>query len=174
MEFFEVLESRHSYRGPYSDAPVPREDLLKIAEAGRLAPSGKNAQTTHFVLIDEPAILKKLSELIERPASLKTAKAAIALVAKPDRVFYGHSFHVEDLAAATQNMLLAATALGYASVWVEGSLMLNGIAEQINEMLNVPAGQCVLVLLPIGVPAETGPLPIKKPLEERMVFNHFE
>lgn len=173
MEFFEVLQNRYSYRGPYTDAPIPREDLLKIAEAGRIAPSGKNAQTTSFVLIDDPEILQQLGEMIERPASLKTAKAAIALVARPDRAFFGHTFHVEDFSAAAQNMLLAITALGYASVWVQGGLMLNRIDEKINEMLNVPAGQSVQVLLPIGVPAEKGAVPAKKPLEERMVFNRF-
>ena len=173
MELFEILNARHCYRGPYTDAPVPREDLLKIAEAGRLAPTGKNAQTCSFVLIDDPQILKKCGEMLDRPACMKTAKAAIAVVAKPDPVFMEHSFHVEDASAAVQNMLLAATALGYASVWVQGGLMANGVGKTLDKMLNVPEGQSVLILLPLGVPAEEGPLPVKKPLEERIVFNRF-
>lgn len=173
MELFEAIEKRFSYRASYTDAPVPREDLLKIAEAGRLAPTGKNAQTCSFVLIDDPEILAKLGEMIERPAGMKTAKAAIAVVARPDHVFMGRSFHVEDFAAAVQNMLLAITALGYASVWVQGGLMMNEVGAKLNEMLNVPAGQSVEVLLPIGVPAEKGASPAKKPLEERIVFNRF-
>ncbi len=173
MEFFEVLEKRHSYRGPYKSTPVPREDLLKIAEAGRAAPSGCNAQTTSFVLIDDPEILAKFGEMIERPASMKSAKAAIVLVAGPVPVFRGHSFHVEDFAAAAQNMLLAASALGYASVWVQGTLMVNDILEKMNRLLNVPEGQSVQILLPLGVPAEEITSPAKKTLDERMVFNRF-
>ncbi len=173
MEFFDVIQKRRSYRGPYLDKPVPREDLLKIAEAGRLAPSGKNAQTCSFVLIDDPEILAKLGEMFERPASMKTAKAAIAVVSKPNRVFMGHSFHVEDFSAAIENMLLTIADLGYASVWVQGGLFMNGAMDQINRMLNVPDGQSVEVLLPIGVPAESCVGPTRKPLEERIVFNRF-
>lgn len=173
MEFFDVIQKRHSYRGPYLDQPIPREALLKIAEAGRLAPSGKNAQTCSFVLIDDPKILARLGEMLERPASMKTAKAAVAVVSKPSRIFLGHSFHVEDFSAAIENMLLAITDLGYASVWVQGGLFMNGAMDQINQMLNVPEGQSVEVLLPIGVPAENAIGPAKKALEERIVFNHF-
>ncbi|MBE6427957.1 MAG: nitroreductase [Planctomycetaceae bacterium] len=173
MEFFDVIQNRHSYRGNYLDQPVPREDLLKIAEAGRLAPTGKNAQTCSFVLIDDPQILARLGEMFERPASMKSAKAAIAVIAKPSRIFMGHSFHVEDFSAAVENMLLTITDLGYASVWVQGGLFMNGAMDQINQMLNVPIGQSVEVLLPIGVPAETCASPTKKPLEERIIFNRF-
>lgn len=173
MEFFEVLNKRHSYRGPYKDTPIPREDLVKIVEAGRIAPSGCNAQTTSFVIVDDPQILAQFAAMIERPASMKSAKAAVVLVAGPVEVFHGHSFHVEDFAAAAQNMLLAATALGYSSVWVQGTLMLNGTTEKMNEILNVPAGKSVQILLPLGVPAEEGAVPVKKPLDERMVFNRF-
>lgn len=173
MELFEAMEKRHSYRKAYTDAPIPKEDLLKIVEAGRLAPSGKNAQTTTFVIVDDPEILREFGEMLERPASMKSAKAAIVLVTKPERVFCGHTFHLEDMSAAVQNMLLAVTALGYASVWVQGGLLMNGVAERINELLNVPVGQYAQVLLPIGVPAEEMAQPVKKPLEERVVFNRF-
>ncbi|MDO4628806.1 MAG: nitroreductase family protein [Planctomycetia bacterium] len=173
MELFEAMEKRHSYRKEYTDTPIPKEDLLKIVEAGRLAPSGKNAQTTTFVIVDDPEILREFGEMLERPASMKSAKAAIVLVTKPERVFCGHTFHLEDMSAAAQNMLLAATALGYASVWVQGGLLMNGVAERINELLNVPVGQYAQVLLPIGVPAEEMAQPVEKPLAERVVFNRF-
>ncbi len=173
MELFEAIEKRHSYRKAYTDAPIPKEDLLKIVDAGRMAPSGCNAQTTTFVIVDDPKILREFGEMLERPASMKSAKAAIVLVANPERVYCGHTFYLEDMSAAAQNMLLATTALGYASVWVQGGLLMNGVAERINELLNVPAGQCAQLLLPIGVPAEEMAQPVKKPLEERVVFNRF-
>lgn len=54
MDLFEAVARRHSYRGPYTDQPVPREDLRKIVQAGIQAPSGRNEQTTSFVIIDDP------------------------------------------------------------------------------------------------------------------------
>ncbi len=49
MELFEAIAKRYSYRGPFSDAPVPREDLRKIVQAGIQAPSGKNEQVISFL-----------------------------------------------------------------------------------------------------------------------------
>ncbi|MCK4343353.1 MAG: nitroreductase family protein [Phycisphaerae bacterium] len=53
MDVFEAIAKRHSYRGPFKDQPVPRADLQRIVQAGLQAPSGKNAQTTTFVIVDE-------------------------------------------------------------------------------------------------------------------------
>ena len=54
MEVFEAFARRYSYRGPFTDAPVPREDLRKIVQAGIQAPSGKNEQVVSFVIVDDP------------------------------------------------------------------------------------------------------------------------
>ncbi len=54
MDLFEAIEGRYSYRGAFTDAPVPREDLVRIVEAGLKAPSGCNAQTTTFVIAADP------------------------------------------------------------------------------------------------------------------------
>ncbi|RMG04478.1 MAG: nitroreductase, partial [Planctomycetota bacterium] len=67
MDVFEAIRRRHSYRGPFTDAPVPREDLRKIVEAGIRAPSGKNEQTTSFVIVDDPALLEQAKQIIDRP-----------------------------------------------------------------------------------------------------------
>ncbi|MDO4570172.1 MAG: nitroreductase family protein [Planctomycetia bacterium] len=174
MDFFEAVAARHSYRDTYTDAPVPREDLIKIVEAGAAAPSGKNAQTTKFVVIDDPALLAQIAQWVERPTSCATAKAAIAVVSKPENVFLGRSFHVEDYSAAVENMLLAISALGYASVWVQGYLLVDETAQKINKLLRIPEGESIEVLLPVGVPAKKGHNPPKKPLEERMWFNRHE
>ncbi len=57
MQFFDALEQRHSYRGPYRNSPVPPEDLRRIVAAGLQAPSGKNCQTTEFIIVDAPALV---------------------------------------------------------------------------------------------------------------------
>lgn len=45
MDLFTAIAQRHSYRGPFTDQAIPREDLQQIVQAGIVAPSGKNEQT---------------------------------------------------------------------------------------------------------------------------------
>jgi nitroreductase len=80
---------------------------------------------------------------------------------------------VEDSAAAVENMLLAITALGYATVWIDGWLRLQGHADQVGQLLGLPAGKVVRILLPIGVPAEAWPQKEKLPFEQRAWFNRY-
>ncbi|MDH7601976.1 MAG: nitroreductase family protein [Armatimonadota bacterium] len=167
MELFEAIAKRHSYRGPYLDKPVPREDLRKIVQAGIQAPSARNAQSTSFVIVDDPEVMNHLREIV--PIS---APAAIVCVVDPSPVVHGKSFELEDCAAAVENMLLAITTLGYASVWLEGVLH-GGRAEQVAELLGVPPSKRVQVILPVGVPAENWQQREKKPFEERAWFNHY-
>jgi len=168
MDVFEAIARRHSYRGAYLDKTVPREDLRKIVQAGVQAPSGCNAQSTSFVIIDDPAVMARLREIV--PIS---APAAIACVVDPTPVYKNTAFEIEDCAAAVENMLLAITALGYASVWLDGVLR-GGKGDQIGQLLGVPEGRRVQVLLPVGIPAEQGTQREKKPFEERAWFNRYE
>jgi len=170
MDLFEAIERRHSYRGMFTDGAVPREDLERIVEAGLKAPSGCNAQTSTFVIVDDAELLGKLAEIIDRPV-VRGAKALIVCVARHEPVYHGLSFGVEDCAAAVQNMLLAVTALGYGSVWLDGVLRRDRCAERIAELLGVPSDAEVRVVLPVGVPAETVEPPEKKPFAERAGFN---
>ncbi len=61
--------------------------------------------------------------------------------AKPDAVYEGHSFQVEDCAAAVENMLLAITALGYATVWIDGWLRVEDRGETIGEMIGLSSNK---------------------------------
>jgi nitroreductase len=172
MDLFEAIAKRYSYRGPFTDAPVPREDLRKIVQAGIQAPSGKNEQVISFVIVDDPDLVRRVAEVVERPAC-KTAKAIVACVADPRPVFEGISFAAEDCSAAVENMLLAVAAMGYASVWLDGVLRFNNVAERVGDLLGVPPGKEVRILLPIGVAAEPGTQKEKLPFAKRACFNRF-
>lgn len=167
MDVFEAIAKRHSYRGPYSDQKVPREDLRRIVQAGIQAPSGCNAQSTSFVIVDDPDVMARLREIVPL-----RAPAAIVCVVDPSPVIHGMSFELQDCAAAVENMLLAITALGYASVWLEGALR-GGKAEQVAKLLGVPDNKRVQVILPVGVPVEQWNQREKKPFEERAWFNRY-
>jgi nitroreductase len=172
MDLFDAIAKRHSYRGSFTDAPVPREDLIKIVQAGIQAPSGKNEQTTSFVVVDDPALIAQIADLFNRPVC-STARAMIACVVDPRPVLPSLSFAVEDSAAAVENMLLAVTALGYATVWLDGVLRRDGIAARIGSLLGVPDGLTVRILLPLGVPAEPGQQKDKLPFSQRAWFNRY-
>ena len=63
MEFFETVISRHSYRGPFLDQTVDPDDLRKIVQAGLDAPSGKNEQTTSFVIVNDPQLVSQIAPM---------------------------------------------------------------------------------------------------------------
>ena len=172
MDVFEAIAKRYSYRGEFTDAPVSREDLVKIVLAGIHAPSGKNEQTTSFVIVDDPELIGQIAKVVDKPVS-RTAKAMIACVIDPRPVLGTISFAVEDCAAAVENMLLAVTALGYATVWLDGVLRGENIAEQISRLLGVPEGKAVRILLPLGVAADPGTQKEKLPFEKRAWFNRY-
>ena len=172
MELFEAIARRHSYRGKFLAQPVPRADLVRIVEAGMAAPSGCNAQTTTFVIVDDAALIAAIGDIVEKDF-VRKAPALIVCVAEHRKVYKGLSFGVEDCAAAVENMLLAITALGYASVWLDGVLRTADRAARIAALLAVPPDREVRVLLPVGVPAEHEQPPPKKPFAERAWFNRY-
>ena len=174
MDLFEAIEKRFSYRGRYTGQPVPRKNLLKIVKAGCCAPSGRNLQTTSFIIVDDEALLEKIRPMNQANKAMQQARAFIACLMDKRPPEEGIHFQIEDCAAAVQNMLLALTALGYASVWVDGWLRGEGRAEVIGRLLGVPNEKVIRILLPVGVPAEPDPSrPKKKALEERAWFNRY-
>lgn len=174
VDLFEAMAKRHSYRGHYTDAPVSREDLTRIVEAGLLAPTGKNEQTTQFVIVDDPALLEPIRALHGMPCMLDAPAMIVCLIDRdPPMSYHNTDFQVEDCAAAVEHMLLAITALGYASVWIDGALRVEERAEKLARILSLPAGKIPRVLLPVGVPTESKRQPPKLPFAQRAWFNHY-
>lgn len=175
MDIFEAIKNRHSYRGPFKDTAIPRDDLKKIVRAALAAPSGKNIQTTRFVIIDDPALVNSIRGMHPGNKAMQQAGAYIACIVDkiPEAVYEGYSFQVEDCAAAVENMLLAITGMGYASVWVDGWLRAENRAETIGKLLNLPHDKIIRVILPVGIPEEQRQQPEKMPFEERAWFNTY-
>lgn len=172
MELFETIAKRHSYRGEFLDKRVPRDDLHKIVQAAIAAPTGCNAQTVSFVIVDKSELIAEIAVLLGGKTVCKTAQAMIVCVCDKTPASRGISFYIEDCAAATQNMLLAVTDLGYATVWLDGAIR-GTIASQIGKLLSVPDDKEVRVLLPLGIPKEKGTPNSKKSFDERAWFNGY-
>lgn len=172
VELFDAIAKRYCYRGDFTAAPVSRAELEKIVQAGIQAPSACNQQVASFVIVDDPSLLAQIAEIVGKPVC-RSARAMIACVADPRPVYVKWSFAAEDCAAAVENMLLAITALGYATVWLDGVLRAEDRAERIGRLLGVPAGKTIRILLPVGVPVEPGRQREKLAFGQRAWFNRY-
>ena len=173
MDTIEAIGKRRSYRGKYSSAPVPREDLLTILEAGLAAPSGCNKQTTSLIAVDDQEILKQLHAVIDPPVG-ETAPAMICVLTRRIIAYRDRCFATQDYAAAIENMLLAITALGYQSCWYEGHITdADRIGDRMARILGVPDEYFLICMLPVGMAAEEVKGPRKRPFEASASFNAF-
>ena len=168
-----TLMNRRSYRGRYKPDPVPREDLVKIMEAGLAAPSGCNKQTTSLIAVDDPEVLSRLKATMDPPVA-QTAPAAICVLTRRINAYRDKCFAVQDYSAAIENMLLAIVELGYQSCWYEGHITDDDrICDKMAEILNVPSDYELVCFLPVGIAEGEPSLPKKKPFEERAWFNSY-
>ena len=154
MDALEAIRKRRSVR-KYTGDPIPREDLEKIVDAGRLAASGSNRQPWDFIVVTDRGMIDQLKVASQW---MEKAAAIIALVMDPSSRWW-----IEDGSAAVENMLIACTALGYGACWLEGYTLPR--EEEFKALLGIPKEKRLLTLVPIGVPAEW-PTKEKKPLEE--------
>lgn len=140
-----AIMARRSVR-KYQPKPVPQEDLTTILEAGRQAPSAANRQPWHFVVVCDEAQKRKLAEACSGQTWMADAGVIIAGIGKPQ---VNEKWYPVDVAIAMQNMILAATALGYGTCWIGA---FDG--EQVAQLLGVPSECKVVALTPVGVPAD--------------------
>jgi nitroreductase len=153
MEALEAIQKRRSVR-KFTGEPISREALEKIVDAGRLAATGSNQQPWDFIVVTNQDTMDQLT-LVGR--WMRKAAAIIVVVLDPYSRWW-----LEDGSAAIQNMLIASTALGYGSCWVEGDALPR--EEEFKTLLYIPKGKRLLALIPIGVP-EDWPEVEKRPLE---------
>ena len=175
MDLFKAILLRHCYRGSFRQDSIPREDLREIVQAGLMAPSGKNLQTTRFVIVDRQDVLCQIAAICPVNQAVMEMRAMIACIVdrEPDLLADGPSFQVEDCATAVDHMLLAATALSYATVWIDGALRVENRADRIGQLLGVPQAKVVRIILPLGNPAEPYQGPVKMSFEERAWFDRY-
>ncbi|MCL2348859.1 MAG: nitroreductase family protein [Planctomycetaceae bacterium] len=174
MELFETIAKRFSFRGDFEDVRVDRETLKKIVQAGIDAPSGCNAQTTSFVIVDDAKLIAEIASLFADRPVCKTAKAMIVCLADPTPAYGTTSFDREDCATAVQNMLLAITAVGLATVWIQGYVQRDDNDKKIARLLGVAEPLRVEVVLPVGIPKTDGKPNVKKPFDQRAFFNQYQ
>ena len=157
LDTIAAIMQRRSIR-KYEPKEIPEEDLGTIIEAGRQAPSAANRQPWHFIVVKDADQRRKLAEACSDQTWMADAAVTIAGVGKPG---VNEKWHAVDVAIAMQNMILAATALGYGTCWIGAFDQ-----ERVKKVLEVPDDLHVVALTPVGVPAdEPEPRP-RQPLSE--------
>ena len=158
MDILELIKTRRSIR-KYKLDPIPEEEINKILEAGRWAPSASNRQPWRFIVLRSEETKGKLAETLTWGGFLSQAPLGIAVVINPR----ASNHPVEDGAAATQNMLLEAHSLGLGACWIGAYGSVN--EESAKDILNVPDDERLLSVIVIGRPAES-PQSTRRKLDE--------
>lgn len=154
---------------------VDDEKIETILEAGRWAPSWLNKQPWSFILITDNEIKQQLGEVVPTVFAQGLREAPICIVVTVDTT--EDPFHfVEDGAAATQNMALAAHSVGLSSCWI-GLFDLKkhkGSAEaKAKKILEIPKSHRIIALIPIGLPQFEVHKKNRKALNQLVYRNRF-
>ena len=158
MDFFEVIKERLSVR-TYSNKAVTKEDLIKIIDAGHLAATARNEQPWRFIATTDKKKIQKLGQMVSpNGAFLTGATAAIVVLSKETK------YYLEDCSAATQNMLLAATALGIGSCWIAGDK--KDYAGLVTAFVNAQVPERLVSVIALGYPETKGTPKPKKSVDE--------
>ena len=169
MNFFEAVEKRYSHKEGFLPDAVPLHVLEQIAKVGLLAPNGQNKQCVKLVILKDKAALKPLLD-IAPTVGLKTAPAAIAVLTDSSLQPDFHNFEVEDYSAAAGEMVLAVTALGYATVWLDSPYFREENQAAALKVLGAPENHTLRVVLPIGLPDGSGSRRGRVPFNERVFY----
>ncbi|MDR1225894.1 MAG: nitroreductase family protein [Prevotellaceae bacterium] len=147
-----VLENIHSRKSvrKYAEKPVSKEDLLTLVQAGMASPSSKNVQPWSFIIVTEKSVMDIMAEQLPYAKMLKTAPAAIVVCGDMSKVDDpAKSLWYLDCAMASQNILLAAEAMGLGAVYT-AAYPYEDRVKAVSISLSLPATVIPLCVIPIG------------------------
>ncbi|GAB4302495.1 MAG: nitroreductase family protein [Marinilabiliales bacterium] len=156
MDTLKAIFERRSIR-KYKSTPVEEEKINMLLKAGMYAPSARNQQPWHFIVIDDRKILNDLATIHPYAKMLLEAPLAI-LVCSDDTLEETKGYQAVDCSAATQNILLAAHDLGLGSVWL-GVYPREQRMNDIKNLFALPKHIHPISLIAIGYPDETKEVP---------------
>ena len=148
-----AILTRRSIRD-YTPHPVPGELVKLLLAAGQAAPSAFGKRTTEFVLVNDKKVLEEIAKV--NPASLQLKKASVAIVVCGNQAkekFKGQGYWQLDGAVASENILIAAHALGLGAVWTAIYPYPDRIPK-VQKLLGLPNEVIPLNVIPVGYPAE--------------------
>ena len=162
MEFYEVLNKRRSIR-KYKSAAVEQDKLDRILDAARIAPSAKNLQPWHFIVIRDESVKLALKDAYDKEW-FYSAPVIVCVCGEPAKAWVrrdGRSYLDVDVANAFEHLILAAAAEGLGTCWIGA---FDSLA--VRRTLGLPVGIEPVAMTPIGYPDETPPPPSRKAMGE--------
>ncbi len=174
----DVIGTRKSTRN-YLDKDIEEDDLNKILEAARLAPSWANRQCWKYIIVNDREKIQKLAAGIIN-SWMKNVKIVIVACADPKKSGSknGMDYYLVDVAISMEHLVLAATNLGLGTCWIGGFDEVN-----VKKILNIPEKIRVVAMTPVGYPSEEGirnkfarkiiRADTRKPLEEMIHYNNW-
>ena len=148
-----IIRGRRSIRR-FKKTPVEPQFVESMIECALSAPSAGNSRPAHFIVVDDPDLLKTLDGSAARGRMLYSAPLAVVVCADPSRSELAAMYWEQDCAAAMQNLLLAAHALGLAGVWL-GVRHDPARERALRDVLDIPQSVNVLGVAAMGYPLET-------------------
>lgn len=148
-----AMLTRRSIRD-YSPHPVPEELIKLLLEAGQAAPSAFGEKSTEFVVVNDRKVLDEIFKL--NPKALQLKKASVAIVVCGNQAkekFKGQGYWQLDGAVASENIFIAAHALGLGAVWTAIYPYQDRIPK-VQKILSLPEDVIPLNIIPVGYPAE--------------------
>lgn len=156
----------------FHDRKISIDLVEALLKAGMHAPSSANQQPWEFVVIDKREILDELARVSDYTCALSTAPLAIVVLSKGDKDLKIPYCKVQDLSACTQNILLQATALDLASLWIPVEPF-EIRKEYMKKLLRLPYDMDAFSVICVGY----ADVPSKRPSRfdrERIFFNEYK
>lgn len=169
MKITEAIFKRRSIRH-YKLQGIEHAVILELVKAGMYAPSARNLQPWHFLVVDDRKVLNDLSVVHPYAEMLQTASLAI-LICGDTTVEPTEAYIVQNCSAATQNILLAAMEYGLGTVWL-GVYPRKERINGIKTLLHIPEHILPVSLIAVGYSVEEKETP-QRLNKERIHFNYF-
>ncbi len=172
MNVLKVIKERRSVRR-YKPDPIPDEVLIRVLDAARFSPSGKNLQPWKFILVRDDKVKKRLAEASAGQSFIARAPIVVAACGFPNDCYsrmgnYMKSWPI-DVAIAVEHLILQAQEEGLGTCWI-GAFE----EKEVKRILQVPEDVKVLALTPLGYPDEIPRSRGRKNLEEIVVYDSFK
>lgn len=161
-ETLQTIMTRFSCRH-FSGAPITDEQITILLQAAMAAPTAENKQPWDFIVIRDKNTLTALSNPMEYSKMTASAEAAILVCGNLDKAMSGFEsgYWVQDCAAATENLLLAAHSLGLGACWTAVHCNQPRV-DFVRELFHLPDTIIPLNIIPIGIPARPDRTPLDK------------
>ncbi len=154
MDAYEAMKNRQTTYS-FSNKPLKEDVVIKLLDAGRLAPAAGGIHECEFVVVTEQPKKDELSKICLTPM-INTAPFIVVVLCNPQKLRAtfgdeGDVYCVENAALIIENVILYAAELGIGSAWIATVQQ-----EEVKKLLQIPENYVVRGIIPVGYPSKEG------------------